>query len=96
MYAVPHHQLNAKCSRGNSAKESFRGSRPDILLFLFEYGITGTLARLDRNGGTNDTGIVTDTSYVTCGPQDPTHPRNWPLRKKRSHISIVEHLQISA
>ncbi|CAG8955438.1 hypothetical protein HYFRA_00010304 [Hymenoscyphus fraxineus] len=46
-------------------------------------------SRLEKDGNGTNLDDVTETNYVTWDPQDPTHPRNWPLWKKRSHILLV-------
>lgn len=41
---------------------------------------------VDASGAVN----ATENKYVSWdGPKDPTHPRNWSLAKKRSHILLV-------
>ncbi|CAG8971641.1 hypothetical protein HYALB_00003109 [Hymenoscyphus albidus] len=46
-------------------------------------------SRLEKDGNGTNLDDVTETNYVSWDPQDPTHPRNWPLWKKRSHILLV-------
>jgi hypothetical protein len=41
---------------------------------------------VDASDGVN----VAESNYVSWdGPEDPTHPQNWSLAKKRSHILLV-------